>query len=99
HTVDVTGDAGAVLDRLRAFRPEIVLLDIGLPGKDGYELAREIRAVHGFDHVSLVALTGYGQPADRERALSSGFSEHLIKPVHPDALCAVLGRLPVQKSA
>ena len=61
-------------------RPEIVLVDIGLPGASGYEVARRIRAALG-DRVKLVALTGYGQPGDRQQALAAGFDVHLVKPV------------------
>jgi CheY-like chemotaxis protein len=73
HTAD---DALAVLDR---FTPDIALCDIGLPGMDGYELARELHA--RLPGLPLVAITGYGQDKDRERALEAGFTTHLVKPV------------------
>jgi signal transduction histidine kinase/ActR/RegA family two-component response regulator len=71
--------------------PEVVLVDIGLPGMDGYEVARRIRAARGA-HVLLVALTGYGQPEDRRAALAAGFDVHLTKPVELSALEAVIER-------
>jgi CheY-like chemotaxis protein len=81
--------AQAVLDSLAEFQPEVILIDIGLPVVDGYELARRVRAREGFQHVRLIAITGYGHEADRERSLAAGFSDHLLKPVdikHLDAL-------------
>jgi signal transduction histidine kinase/ActR/RegA family two-component response regulator len=71
--------------------PEVVLVDIGLPGLDGYEVARRIRAARG-SGVLLVALTGYGQPEDRRSALAAGFDVHLTKPVELDSLAAVIER-------
>jgi signal transduction histidine kinase len=99
HAVEVETDGSQVLSRVRSFQPEVVLLDIGLPGKDGYELAAEIRADTALHHVHLVALTGYGQRSDRERALESGFAEHLVKPVAPGSLRNVLDRLPAARGA
>jgi two-component system CheB/CheR fusion protein len=90
HTVDIVHDSSQVVDRARAFRPEIVLLDIGLPGLNGYDLAGLLRQDPIVKDTLLIALTGYGQPADRERAFASGFTTHLVKPVQPDALRAAL---------
>ena len=70
-----------------------MLLDIGLPGLNGYELAQMLRADPLTNGAILIALTGYGQPSDRERALASGFSQHLVKPVQPEALRAALAAL------
>ncbi len=75
------------------FRPELALLDVGLPRMDGYELARRLRALPGFDRVYLVALTGYGQPGDRERALAAGFDDHLVKPAEFRALQQIIERV------
>ncbi len=75
------------------FQPEVVLLDIGLPGMDGYEVAQRLRALPGFDRVYLVALTGYGQPGDRERALAAGFDDHLVKPAEFRALQQIIERV------
>jgi signal transduction histidine kinase/CheY-like chemotaxis protein len=71
-------------------RPDVVLIDIGLPGLDGYEVARRIRAVPGGRRVGLVAVTGYGQPEDRQRAFEAGFDAHLVKPVSADRLKQII---------
>lgn len=63
------------------FRPEVAVLDIGLPGMDGYELAARLRAIPSLSGLELVAVTGYGQESDRERARHAGFRRHLLKPV------------------
>jgi CheY-like chemotaxis protein len=68
------------------------LLDIGLPGLDGYEVARQLRRESGEDGVVLVAMTGYGQEEDRRRARVAGFDVHLTKPVDPDVLQGLLAR-------
>jgi signal transduction histidine kinase/ActR/RegA family two-component response regulator len=75
------GDASAALELVRTFEPRAAILDIGLPVVDGYELARQIRSLPGGSRIYLVALTGYGQAMDRERALTAGFDHHLVKPV------------------
>jgi two-component system CheB/CheR fusion protein len=80
------------LELLESKRPDIGIIDIGLPGIDGFELARRIRAKPEFSGLYLVALTGYGQPADRALALESGFDEHLVKPLNPDDLMRLLSR-------
>jgi len=76
------------LTTAESLRPQVILLDIGLPGMNGYEVARRLREVDS--RARLVALTGYGQPEDRERAYRAGFHQHLVKPVDPDALARVL---------
>ncbi|MBA4065218.1 MAG: hypothetical protein C0501_16195 [Isosphaera sp.] len=73
-----------------AFRPEVVLTDLGMPGLDGYELARRLRARPEFRDTVLVALTGWGQDDDRRRTAEAGFDHHLVKPVAPDALHRLL---------
>jgi CheY-like chemotaxis protein len=73
----------------RAKGPDIALIDIGLPGIDGYEVARRIRASLG-SAIFLVALTGYGEPDDRRRAPEAGFDAHVVKPVDPGELTAML---------
>jgi CheY-like chemotaxis protein len=65
---------------VRQFRPEIVLLDIGLPGMDGYQVGQAIRRSTAGSDMLLVALTGYGQEEDRRRSRDAGFDEHLVKP-------------------
>jgi len=76
-----------------------MLVDIGLPGMDGYEVARRIRKHPGLEHVVLVALTGYGREEDRQRALQAGFDHHLVKPVDPDALEGLVSRLGQEEPA
>ena len=78
------------LEILKSTRPDIALVDIGLPRMDGYELARRFRAEPGADRVYLVALTGYGSSADKDRARLAGFNLHLLKPVDPRALKSLL---------
>jgi signal transduction histidine kinase/CheY-like chemotaxis protein len=80
HTVEAAEDGVIGLERAQQFQPEVAFIDVGLPGLDGYELARQIRRRLG-NGLRLVALTGYGQPEDRERAYSAGFDLHLVKPV------------------
>jgi CheY-like chemotaxis protein/nitrogen-specific signal transduction histidine kinase len=78
HAVYTSRDA---LDSAQSFRPDIMLLDIGLPEMNGYEVARRLRALPGFGEVRLIALTGYGQAGDQARARAAGFDDHLMKPV------------------
>ena len=92
HRVDEAADGASGLARAEATEPDIVLIDIGLPGMDGYEVARRIRARRGAIPI-LVAITGYGQADDRRRSLEAGFDAHLTKPVFPDHLCQVLATL------
>ncbi|HEX4928090.1 MAG TPA: PAS domain S-box protein [Burkholderiales bacterium] len=81
HEVRVADDGASGLEMARAYRPEVMLLDIGLPKMDGYEIARRIRADAALQGTMLVAVTGYGQMHDRARASASGFDHHLVKPV------------------
>jgi two-component system CheB/CheR fusion protein len=90
HEVQVVYDGLAALEAARSFRPEVGLLDIGLPGLDGYRLAQRLRQEPGLEGVLLVALTGYGQEEDRRRALAVGFDDHLTKPVRYDTLQRLL---------
>jgi CheY-like chemotaxis protein len=72
------------------------VVDIGLPGIDGFEVAKAVRQRPGGDRIFLIALTGYGQTTDRERALAAGFDEHLVKPVKCDALLSLLAGAPTK---
>jgi CheY-like chemotaxis protein len=90
HRVDVAADGPGAVDSALTSRPEVVLVDIGLPGLDGFEVARRIRASDEGKHMRLVALTGYGDVADRQRAMESGFDAHLVKPIDPDYLYQLL---------
>jgi CheY-like chemotaxis protein len=91
HIVEVAFDGPSALARAEAFRPSTVLLDIGLPVMDGYEVARRLRTGYsGRDSVRLLALTGYGQEEDRRRAREAGFEHHLVKPIDLDHLRTIL---------
>jgi CheY-like chemotaxis protein len=81
HVVEVAHDAPAALERTKSFVPNIAILDIGLPVMDGYELAQRLKDLHTSPEIHLIALTGYGQEADRERSRTVGFRQHLIKPL------------------
>jgi PAS domain S-box-containing protein len=89
HAVTTAQDAGSTMRAVADFHPDVVLLDLGLPGADGYAVARRLRAELG-DEVLLVAITGYGQPEDRAKSRAAGFDHHLLKPVDFDALQRLL---------
>jgi PAS domain S-box-containing protein len=90
HDVCLAHDGPSALALAGTVQPEVVLLDIGLPGMDGYEVARRLRRLSGLEKVLLVALTGYGQEEDRWRSCEAGFDRHLVKPVDLDTLQALL---------
>ena len=94
HEVLEAGDGLAGLELLKAKRPDVAVIDVGLPGLNGYEIARRFRAEPDSDDVMLVALTGYGTPDARERSRQAGFDHHLIKPVNPEALQEILRAEP-----
>jgi CheY-like chemotaxis protein len=89
HRVEAAEDGPGGVRLAVERRPEIALVDIGLPGFDGYEVARQIRSTLGHG-IQLVALTGYGQAEDRKKAFEAGFDRHLVKPVDPRTLAEVL---------
>ena len=90
HQVQVANDGRSGIELVRRVRPDIVLCDIGLPDLNGYDVASAIRGEEGHDHTRLVALSGYTQSQDRERAREAGFDRHLAKPPRLDELDAVL---------
>ena len=90
--VEGAADGAAGVAACRVRKPDIALIDIGLPGIDGYEVARQIRAL-GPPQPYLVALTGYSRPEDRQRAVEAGFDTHLVKPVDPTELARLLARV------
>jgi CheY-like chemotaxis protein/anti-sigma regulatory factor (Ser/Thr protein kinase) len=95
HEVETLSSGLALLERLAAGAPpEIVLLDIGLPGIDGYDVARLVREKPYGRTLRLYAMTGYGQDEDRDRALAAGFDAHLVKPVAPDVLAKLIEAIP-----
>jgi CheY-like chemotaxis protein len=81
----------------RQLKPDVMLVDIGLPGLNGYEVASRIRQ-QGASRPALIALSGYGQLQDRERARAAGFDHHLTKPVTSEALLAILASIPPRVS-
>lgn len=89
-TTQEVHDGPPVIDAAKSFQPDAILLDIGLPGLDGYHIARLIRQTPELSKVRLIAITGYGQQQDRERSREAGFDEHLIKPVQFDSLVKTL---------
>jgi two-component system CheB/CheR fusion protein len=97
HQVEVVHDGLQALVVAQAQGPEVVLLDIGLPQMDGYEVARRLRRQPGLERAVLVALTGYGQEEDRRRSQEAGFDEHLVKPVEPATLLAMLAHRPTRR--
>ena len=84
--VETAHDPAAAMERAIATDPDVVLLDIGLPGMTGYELARKFAAHPIVSRAKLIALTGYGQPGDTEQAQAAGFSGYLVKPVDVEQL-------------
>jgi PAS domain S-box-containing protein len=93
HEVLSVHAAHDALEAAQSFRPHLVLLDIGLPGMDGYEVARRLRSQQ-IERMRIVAITGYGQPSDRDRTRAAGFDQHLVKPIDPDTLHSLLGSMP-----
>ncbi|HKU41581.1 MAG TPA: response regulator, partial [Polyangiales bacterium] len=89
-TAETAEDALSGLDAVEGFRPDVVLLDIGMPGVDGFEACRLMRARYAERQLRIVALTGWGQPQDKAKALHAGFDAHLTKPVDPEVLRKLL---------
>ena len=92
HETRVAHDGASALSTALAFRPHAIVLDIGLPGMDGYEVARRLRRRRETGRVLLIALTGYGSPQDAMRVQAAGFDHHLVKPAASDQLLALLGQ-------
>jgi len=90
--VQTAPDGPTALEAARDFHPEVVLLDIGLPGMNGYEVARRLRAEYLAQPPFLVAITGYGQAEDRLRSERAGIDLHLLKPTDPEQLIGLLQR-------
>lgn len=92
HQVETSEDGPSGLAKLRTFQADVALIDLGLPGMDGYAVARELRSRPDTRAIRLVAVTGYGQAEDRRRALAAGFDQHVTKPVDATMLDDLLGR-------
>ena len=94
HETRLAYDGVEAVEAAAAFRPDVVLLDIGLPKLNGYDAARRIREQPWGKTMVLVALTGWGQEEDRQKSSEAGFDGHLVKPVDHDALMKLLADLP-----
>jgi CheY-like chemotaxis protein len=92
HDIFQAADGATAIEMFRAVRPDVAIIDIGLPTMDGYEVARAIRSDTAGRDVLLIALTGYGFPEDRARARTAGFDRHLVKPATPDDIRRELER-------
>jgi CheY-like chemotaxis protein len=96
--VRVAYDGESALTIARDFRPQVVLLDVGMPRMDGYEIARRLKAAPETRETVLVAVTGWGQPEDRKRSREAGFDHHLVKPVEPSTLERLLDSFKVKSA-
>jgi CheY-like chemotaxis protein len=90
HAVTKAYSAASALETAERLQPDVAFIDIGLPTMDGYEVARRLRANERCRTIRLVALTGYGQPGDREEARRAGFDHHLVKPADWQSVGAIL---------
>ena len=90
HELHVATDGLEAVELFARVQPDVVILDIGMPGLSGHEVARRIRDQSGDRAVTLIAVTGWGQKADKDRAAASGFDHHFTKPVEPNELSALL---------
>jgi CheY-like chemotaxis protein len=93
HGVRVAPDGESALEMASGEAPDLMLVDVGLPGIDGYEVARRVREAPALRETTLIALTGFGRDEDRDRARAAGFDHHLLKPVDPDALRRMMARI------
>jgi CheY-like chemotaxis protein len=92
HEVRTLANGAAAVAKAASFQPDAVLLDIGMPGMNGYEVARRLRELPGAEAMCLIAMTGYGSDADRLRSAESGFDHHLVKPLDFAKLEALLAK-------
>jgi CheY-like chemotaxis protein len=99
HDVHEAEDGPGALALFKRTPLDVAIVDIGLPGMNGYELARQIRSTPEGRRVVLIALTGYGQPEDRRRSAEAGFDRHLVKPVAPDALQQAIEGTPQKRKS
>ena len=95
--MDLASDGLRGVQMALALKPDAALVDIGLPGIDGYEVAHRLRADPVGRELLLVALTGYGRPEDRVKALEAGFDAHLVKPIDPEDLTSLIGELSARR--
>jgi CheY-like chemotaxis protein len=98
HEVDVAADGPEAVDKLSQPGRDVALIDVGLPGIDGYEVAARVRALPEGGQIYLVALTGYGGPEVKARAAAAGFDLHMTKPVDIDRLTDVLAGIEIERA-
>ena len=96
HQVSEAADGPSGVEVIRACQPDVALIDIGLPGIDGYEVARRIRADGACARTVLIAMTGYARPEHRENAHEAGFQGFMVKPIDPHQLSQLLAQSPIQ---
>ena len=96
HAVDVAHDGPTAIEKAKSFRPEVVVLDIGLPGMDGIDTCRELRRMAQEPRPLVIAVTGWGLSDDYDRTLTAGFDHHLVKPVEPQQFLAMLSGVQSQ---
>jgi len=94
HDTRVASNGPHALEIAHEFEPNIVFLDIGLPGLDGFQVARRLRKIPACERIPIVAVTGYSRESDRQRAFRSGFTEHFAKPIDPHALVRAVEMAP-----
>jgi CheY-like chemotaxis protein len=94
HATQTASDGLEALKAAEDYMPDVVLLDIGLPKMNGYDVCRAIRQSPWGKHLGMIALTGWGQPEDRRKSQEAGFDAHLVKPVTNDALLAAMASVP-----
>jgi CheY-like chemotaxis protein len=90
HEVEVADDGEMALARARYFRPDVILLDIGIPKMNGYDVCRELRQHEWGKRIRVIAQTGFGDEQDRRRSAEAGFDGHFVKPIDPARLDAML---------
>jgi CheY-like chemotaxis protein len=95
HDVRTASNGGEALELLQGFRPQVALIDLSMPVVDGFELCRRIRQEPWGSELTLVALTGWGQPVHRAAAQEAGFDRHLVKPVDPGQLLQLVANIAV----
>jgi CheY-like chemotaxis protein len=93
HEVRTAHDGLTGIEQTAMFDPDVILLDLGMPGMDGFETARKVRQLKGMKQIKIVALTGWGQDEDRRRTKEAGFDAHLVKPVDSATLKELLASI------
>lgn len=98
HNVKLAHDGGNAIELAKSFAPDVVLLDIGLPGMNGYEVCSAMRMLPALEHTVFIAQTGWGQNEHRQRSKEAGFHYHLVKPIDMDELQKLIESLKLTRS-